>query len=465
MMRTLEKVKVAGPGTTLVFKDAACVVTMDCADVLSLESTSPLILGCRKDVDVVIRDGKVVAIGPGEGQNFEGAAGTSLASQSSSATGSVEIISAKGLTLMPGLVDAHCHPMFAGSRASETVLKSQGMSYEEIASRGGGISSTTKATRASSDEQLTSFYQTHAQTALARGVVLLEAKTGYGLNPAEELRHLKCLYAAYDTQNALLPQMAPTLLGPHAASPDYHGLDPYVQELIDFLPHYAAAAKEAESRGVGLPLAADIFIERGYFTKEHGDRWLAAALQHGLDVHIHADEFSRSGGSELAIELAQRREQTNAPRKQKGGRVLSVDHCQYATETDLAKLQRLGVVAVVLPTTSFFSDLPYVEAKRMRSSGIQVAIASDFNPGSAPINSLWFAAFLALTRCGFSLPEIFSGVTTNAAKALGAHDNYGQIVVGKPGHLVAFQGTSPEDFFASPLGDHIAHVVLAQTSR
>ena len=446
-----QNVTVAASGKTLVFKDASCVLTMECADARQHESSSPVLLGAKKNVDVVIVDGKIAEI-------------CSSAAQKYTQNGSTQIIDARGLVLMPGLIDCHAHPIFAGSRAEETVLKSQGMTYEEIAARGGGIARSMRATREASSEALSAGFLRNSQTALSRGVVLLEAKTGYGLNPTEELRLLECMYTAIAANEQAahgqpLPKIAPTMLAPHAASPEFHGLDAYIQALVDFLPQYVSCARAAEGKLQVLPLAVDVFVERNYFSREQGEKWLGAALQYGLDVHIHADEFSRSGGSQVAIALAERLEQT-AERKRQRGRVLSVDHCQYSTESDLALLQRMGVTPVVLPCTSFMSNISYVEAKRWRSGGIRPAIASDFNPGSSPVNNLWFAAFLALTRCGFALPEVISGVTTQAAKALGAELEYGTLSVGRPAHLVAFEGDRPEDFFASPLGDHVRHVVL-----
>lgn len=441
----MSKIKVAGKNETLVFQNAACIVTMDFDDSLVFDSTSPLVLGVRKNEDLVVRNGVIVEIGAGAAQRYLNDA-------------NLTVIDASNLTLMPGLIDAHTHPIFGGSRAHETVLKSQGMSYEEIAKQGGGILSTVKATRESSSEELTQIFVRNAQTSLSRGVVLLESKTGYGLSPEEELRHLECMFAAFRNAEAPLPKIAPTILGPHAASPEHRGLDSYIQALIDFLPKYGAMNVAAE-RGFGLPLAVDVFIERNYFSSEQGERWLAAALQYNLDVHIHADEFSRSGGSSLAAMIAGRREQAKFTRNQKRGRVLSVDHCQYATESDLAKLETLGVAAVTLPLTSFFSNIPYVEAPRFRASGVKVAIASDFNPGSAPMNNLWFAAFLGLTKCGFSLPEVYLGVTKNAAFALGAEEHFGTLAVGRPAHVIGFIGKAPEEFFSSPLGDHLEIVV------
>lgn len=431
----------------IIFCNSPCVVTMENwneesqKDLLSHKS-----LQIKKNVDVVICNGVFVEIGEQLLKKYEHLP-------------QLQIIDAQNLVLMPGLIDCHTHSIFAGSRASETILKSQGLSYEEIAHKGGGIISTVKATRACTKKELTHLYKINAQQALSRGVVLLETKTGYGLNVVEEKKLLEALYDAYlEEQDYELPCLAPTYLGPHAESPEFRGLDNYLQSLVEDLPNIALMGENAVKKGVALPLAADIFLERNYFTKEHAGLWLGGALQHGLDIHIHADEFSRSGGAEIATELARRVEQTSNKRRLKG-RVLSIDHCQYSTESDLIRLAALGVSAVVLPATSFFSKIPYIDSKRMRSAEIRVAIASDFNPGSAPMNNLWFSCYLALSQCGFSLAEIYAGVTINAAFALGVENRFGSIEQGKHATLVAFAGNSPEDFFNSPMGDHVRVVV------
>lgn len=423
----------------------ALVLTMDCQNPSEVDSTSPVLLGAQKDCDVVISGGVILAIGPNEGSQVTGA----------------RVVSGRGCVVMPGLIDSHTHPVFAGSRATETVLKAQGLTYEEVAVRGGGIVASMRATRAASVAELKASYLQRARQAVARGVVAWEAKTGYGLNVEQEYRLLECLYEAHaeDLEKSLLPLMAPTLLGPHAASPEMHGLDNYIQALIDAIPQFASLSQKFSSFKNILPLAVDIFLERNYFTREQADRWLSAALQHGLDVHLHADEFSRSGGSETAIALAQRAEQ-NAQRKRSRGRVLSVDHLQYATDADLLRLQTLGVMPVVLPLTSFFSNISFVEGRKLRSAGVRAAIASDFNPGTAPLNSLWFAGFLALVKAGFSVPEVLTGLTCHAAYAMGIENSHGVLRAGRPANLIMFEGTVAEDFFASPLGDHLKLVIL-----
>ncbi len=437
-MYGLSHTRIADAGKCFILKNAACIITMNGPD-----DDAEKCMGIKRNCDIVIRDGRIEKL-------------NEHATHSCTFT-EAEFIDASAWVIMPGLVDAHAHPLCVGSRASETVLKAKGLGYEEIAARGGGIVSSMKKIREASDIEIEENFVRFAQMALARGVVCMDAKTGYGLNISEEMRHFQCLIRACE-QNKILPRIAATLLGPHAASPDFQGMEAFIGALINSLPQFAEVAHSAVSKGILTGVAADIFVERNYFTKEQGEKWLNAALSHGLDIHVHADEFSRSGGSEIAISLAERQEQTKRRRREKA-RVLSVDHCQYANDADLKKLAERNVTAVALPTTSFFSNIPYIDAAKWRNSGVRTAIATDFNPGSSPSNSLWFAAYLALTKCGFSMPEVYAGVTKNAAYALGVENTFGVLKEGGAANLVAFRGNTPEDFFASPLGDHVTFVV------
>jgi imidazolonepropionase len=435
----------ASSGESFLLKKASCTLTLSSNSNHGDPNTD---LGIVRDTDILIQNGIVLDI------RFD--------ISPDHLPPNTRILDARKWVVMPGLVDAHVHPIFAGNRAAETVMKAQGLSYEEIAARGGGIRVTANATRAASDDELQENFLRHAQNALQRGVVLMDAKTGYGLSSSEELRHIRCLVEAC-AKEPHRPAIAATLLGPHSASPDFSDFDRFLDSLVANLPEMARMSQEAIKKGLLVSASSDIFVERNYFSKEHGRRWLNAALEHNLDVHIHADEFSRSGGAELAFELAQKQGQ-KPPRAQKNGRVLSIDHCQFASESDLRQLATVGVVATALPCTSFISGIPYVEASKWRSSGVSVAIASDFNPGSAPINNLWLACYLALTKCGFSMTEVIRGVTRNAAMAVGAEDIFGSIVIGKPANLIAFEGSKPEDFFASPVGDHLRLVMRSLTT-
>lgn len=427
---------------SILLRNVACAITMDNDGFENPDLCDEKSLHVQRGVDIRIENGKFVSIAP-------------------AASGDVqadEVLDASRWTVMPGLVDTHNHPVFGGSRAKETVLKAQGMSYEEIAKRGGGISNTMVATRNASSEELRDRFVANAQNSLRHGVVLMDAKTGYGLNPKEELRQLDCILDGI-AREPMLPRIVPCILGPHAMSPDYPGLADYVQALVEALPEFASKVQAARAKGRIGSASVDIFVERNYFTREHAETWIGSALQYGFDAHIHADEFSRSGGIEVAIALAERQEQS-ARKRRAQGRILSVDHCQYTPNEDFDRLQVRGIAVTALPSTSFFSGIPFVDARHWRASGVRVAIGTDFNPGSSPMNNIWFSAFLALTRGGFTVPEVLAGVTRSAAWALGAEATHGVLAVGRPANLVAFEGTQPEDFFASPLGEHVRCVIL-----
>lgn len=438
---THSEVRLTKPGETIVLQNIACLITMDNTDAESPCECDDRSQKVMYKVDVVVEDGVVRAIQP---------TGSNLGSQ-------VEVVDASRWTVLPGLIDAHNHPVFGGSRARETVLKAHGLSYEEIAKKGGGITASMKSTREASQKELVRGFVERAQTALARGVVMMDAKTGYGLSPDEEVRQLDVILEGIASEPRL-PRIVPCVLGPHAASPNYQSLSAFIQALVEALPRFAERIQTSLSTGLIPSASVDIFVERNYFTREHAEHWLGSALQYGFDVHVHADEFSRSGGVDVAVALASTLEQTWDTRRETG-RVLSVDHCQYTTNDDYERLRACGIAATVLPATSFFSGLPYVDARHWRASGVRVAIGTDFNPGSAPMNNLWFSAFLALTRGGFTVPEVLAGITRNAAFALGAEATHGMIISGRPANLVAFEGTQVEDVFASPLGDHVRFVL------
>lgn len=432
----------------ICFQNSPCVITMqDWDEERTRDTMSKKGLSIKKNYDVMISDGVVLEMGENILSKYKDFV-------------NLLVIDAQNLVLMPGLIDCHTHPIFAGSCANDLVMKSRGMTAEDIEKLGGGIQSVVHETRAASKQNLSRSFQNHAFHALQKGIVLLEAKTGYGLNPAEERRLLEAVYLALsdeDTQRPL-PLIAPTYFGPHAQSPDYRGLDNYIQALIEDLPNVIAISQEMSCKKKALPLAVDVFLERNHFSKEQAEKWLCSSMQYGLDVHIHADKMSRSGGAELACELARRAEQTETSRRPKG-RVLSIEHCSYSTESDLVRLASLGVACVTLPTESFFNDLPFLDAKKLRSSGIRSVIASNFNPQTSPANSIWFACYLALSKCGFSLPEVYAAVTVNAAHALGAENMLGKIECGQKASIVAFEGTSAEDFFSSALGEHVKYVI------
>ena len=365
-------------------------------------------------------------------------------------------VDASKWSVFPGLVDVHTHPIFAGSRATETLMKAAGATYQEVYAAGGGIAKSCQATRSATDAELLQLMQSRLEGMQSLGVTAVEIKTGYGLHPEEELRQLHLIWQL-NRQNSAMSFISPTYLAPHAASPEFGDLQLYLEALLGQLEQIAELNGNHRSAFFGN-LAVDIFIEEGYFSKEQGRVWLEKALALGLDCRIHADEFSDSGGARLAAELAESLQSSG----QKKGRILSVDHCQNTPSDVLQQLSQYGVPVVCLPLTSFFSQIPYRSVEPLREAGVGPVIATDFNPGSAPIANLWLACFLALTRAGFTRDEVILGVTSRAAAAMGAADFLGKLSPGFLANWVALPADSgPDDFFSSPLGENILAVGIA----
>ncbi|MFA5593823.1 MAG: imidazolonepropionase [Trueperaceae bacterium] len=315
------------------------------------------------------------------------------------------VVDLGGSGVIPGLVDSHTHLVWAGNRVNEYVRRSEGATYQQIGAEGGGIMSTVAATRAMSDAGLLMQARRRANAFQRGGVTALEIKSGYGLSTQQELRMLKV--ARQLAQDG--PQRVTTTLLAHMPDPDVPRASYVEQFVTETLP---------EAKHQGLADAVDVFIEQGAFTLEEGRRILEAALQLGLPVKAHVEQFGNSGGAKLVAEL--------------GG--LSADHLEYATPEDLAALAKAGTVANLLPLAAMLLKAPLPQAADLRASGVKVAIASDHNPGSSPMYGLLPALQLALVAAGLSVHETLVAGTANAADALGKPD-WGRV---QPGALADY---------------------------
>jgi imidazolonepropionase len=324
-----------------------------------------------------------------------------------------------GRLLTPGLIDCHTHLVFGGERSLEFDLRAQGVDYATIAARGGGIRSTVRLTRSLSAEELARIALPRARALLADGVTTIEVKSGYGLDTASEL---KMLEAARLVSEQLDVAIEPTLLALHALplerSDDRASyLDEVVHELLP------AAAER------GLARAVDVFCERIAFTRDECARVLGAAKALGLAVKVHADQLTDGGGAALAAEFG----------------ALSADHIEYTGDAGVRALAQSGTVAVLLPGAFLMlgeTQRPPVTA--LRAAGVPMAIATDLNPGSSPLNSLTLATTLARAQFGLTAAEGFHGVTAHAARALGLHDR-GQLVRGKRADFALWDVAHPRE--------------------
>ena len=307
------------------------------------------------------------------------------------------ILDAERGTVLPGFVDAHTHLPFAGDRADEFGMRVRGRTYAEIAAAGGGILSSVRAFRTATNPELESIARHHLDQMLALGTTTVEAKTGYGLELAHELRGLEVL-AALDQSHPI--DVIPTFMGAHAIPPE-HRAHPgrYVEQIIDeMLPRVVAQ---------GIAQFCDVFCEPGYFTVEDTRAILSAARRGGLELKLHADEFVDSGGARLAAELA----------------AASADHLMAIGEEGVEHLAGARTIPVLLPGTSFFLGMSrFAPGRMLADRGLPVAIASDLNPGSSMVASMPLVTTLACLGLELTPEEALVAATRNAACAAGVPD-------------------------------------------
>ncbi len=321
-----------------------------------------------------------------------------------------EVIDAGGRVVMPGFVDAHTHPVFAGTRAGEFEERARGSTYQEIAARGGGIQSTVRATREATPDELVRAGKRYADWFLRTGTTTVEAKSGYGLTLEDELKILRTI-KQLDRETLL--RYVPTFLGAHEIPSEYKSRrKQYVSLLIDEMLPRVAEEKLAEY--------CDVFCEGKVFTTDESRKILLAARCHGLGLRIHADQLSLSGGAKLAAEL----------------RTVTADHLEYTDAVGIQALESAGVQPVLLPGSVYaLGSNRYPAAREMIDAGLAVVLATDFNPGSSPTPSMPMILSLASTHMRMTPAESITASTINAAYTLNRGDQIGSL---EPGKLADF---------------------------
>ena len=327
-------------------------------------------------------------------------------------------LDAGGRVVMPGLVDAHTHAIWAGDRANEFEMRLQGKSYMEILAGGGGILSTVRATRSASLNKLLEETRPRLWNMFEHGTTTAEVKTGYGLRTATELRMLQAVLAL-DAEGPL--ELAITFLGAHAIAPEYKSQPEAYTDLLcntmlpvlcDWWPHHAPYHE--------MPFV-DVFCETGAFSLEQSRRILETARELGFPLKIHADEFDNLGGARLAVELG----------------ALSADHLVAASAEDIAALAQSDTVAVALPCTPFgLAESHYTPAQEILDAGGLLAIATDLNPGTAWCESMQFAIALACRHLRLTPAQAIAAATINAAAAIARADRIGSLEPGKQADLL-----------------------------
>ncbi|PYI42121.1 MAG: imidazolonepropionase [Verrucomicrobia bacterium] len=354
-------------------------------------------LAIIQDGGMLIRDGKIDLVGAST--EIENKAGDS------------EVIDARGKVVLPGFVDAHTHLVFAGNRLDDFERRARGETYEQIAKAGGGIWSTVEKTRAASDADLLAQAKKHAEWFLRCGTTTVEAKSGYGLTLDDELKILRVMRRLKEETSL---EIVPTFLGAHAV-PRPMNADEYIDLVIDGMLPRVAGEKLAEF--------CDVFCEPGYFDIEQSRRILTAARKLGLNLRIHADQLTNSGGAQLAAEL----------------KTTTADHLEKTEEQGIAAMKSAGVQPVLLPGSVYTLGLSdYPRTREMIEADLGVIIATDFNPGSSPTPSMPMILSLACTQMKMSPAEAITAATINPAHSLNRGDTMGSLEAGKLANFSIF---------------------------
>ena len=313
------------------------------------------------------------------------------------------VVDAQGGMVLPSWCDPHTHIVYAGSREGEFVDKIRGMSYEEIAKRGGGILNSADLLHTLTEESLYEQAVKRAREMMLKGTGCIEIKSGYGLNTADELKMLRVIKRMKET---LPVKIVSTFLGAHAVGRQYTQPE-YVNLIIDEMIPEVGRQKLADY--------IDVFCDTGFFTVEETARILEAGAKWGMLPKIHADELASSGGVEVGV----------------AHNALSVDHLERMTDSQIEVLRGSGTMPTALPGTSFFLNMPFAPARKIIDAGLGVAVASDYNPGSTPSGDMKFVVSLACIKMRLLPEEAINAATINSAYAMGLSKDYGSIEAGK----------------------------------
>jgi imidazolonepropionase len=384
------------PKVDLIIKNASELLTLSPA--FKEESG----LGIIRNGALAVKNGKMVWIGK-----------TNEISKSWALKRNGKEIDATGKVVMPGLIDSHTHIIFAGSRENEFEQRIQGLSYLEIAERGGGILSTVEATRKASFEELFLLGKKRLNRMLSSGVTTIEVKSGYGLSLKDELKILKVM-RTLDEDHPL--DVVPTFLGAHTVPKEFkNNRKDYIRLVMEEMIPRVAEGKLAEF--------CDVFCEEKAFSLEESKKILETGKRYGLNPKIHADQLSSGGGAELAAEVG----------------AYSADHLEYVNPNAIERMAEKGVTAILLPGASFFLSMKKLPpAREMIQKGVRIALATDLNPGSSMTESLPLIMTMGCTMLRMLPKEVIQATTVHAAKSMGRESRIGSLEVGKQADIAIF---------------------------
>ncbi|NVN96326.1 MAG: imidazolonepropionase [Bacteroidetes bacterium] len=346
----------------------------------------------------------------------------------------IKEIDAEGKMVFPSFCDSHTHLVYAGSREIEYIDKIRGLSYEEIAKRGGGIlNSSARLHKATEDELVESAIQ-RLNEIISYGTGAVEIKSGYGLSTEDELKMLRVIKKLKTISPLTIKA---TFLGAHAVPAEYKGKQSeYVELIINEMIPLVAAEDLADY--------IDVFCDKGFFTEDETEKMLMAGMKHGLRAKIHANELDYSGGIQVGVKY-------NA---------LSVDHLEYTGTKEIACLQNSETMPTLLPGAAFFLGMPYAPVRKMIESGLGVALASDFNPGSSPSGNMQLILSMGCIKYRMLPEEAINAVTINSAYAMGVSEELGSIAVGKIANVFITKSIPSYEFMPYSYGSNKVETVI-----
>jgi imidazolonepropionase len=381
----------------LLIRNIAQLVTVEAHGRVANPGSSMRELGVVEQAGVLCLEGRIAWVGP-------------MDTLPQDIPGDIPDLDASGKVVVPGFVDSHTHMMFAGNRAHEFGLRSQGATYQEIATGGGGILSTITSVREATKKELKRSTARYLADMMRHGTTTVEIKSGYGLDLDSEVRMLE---AINELRQEEMMGIVPTFIGAHAVPPEFSGNTPaYVRLVLETMIPYVGKKR--------LATFCDVFCEDGYFGVEDSERILAAGVSVGMRPKVHAEELQASGGAALAARV----------------RAVSADHLEHVTVSGMQLLREAGVVGTLLPGVSFFLNHGYAPARELIDAGVTVALASDFNPGSCMSFSMPMMMTIACTQMRMTPEEALTAATLHGAAALGLSADLGSIEKGKRADLI-----------------------------
>lgn len=345
-----------------------------------------------------------------------------------------KIISAEGKIVMPAFCDSHTHIVYAGSREIEYEDKIRGLSYEEIAKRGGGILNSSRLLQETSEDGLYEQSFPRLEEIISQGTGAVEIKSGYGLTTASELKMLRVIKRIKENSPLTIKS---TFLGAHSVPMEYrNNQEKYVDIVVNEMIPAVGEEKLADF--------IDVFCDKGFFTVEETDRILEAAKKYGMIPKIHANELAKSGGIQIGVKH----------------QALSVDHVEYTEEDEIKVLQASDTMPTILPGAAFFLNMPFAPARKMIDAGLAVAFASDYNPGSSPSGNMKLMLSFACVNYRLTTAEALHATTMNTAYAMGVSDKLGSIDTGKTANLIITKEIPSYRFLPYAYGSDLIDTVI-----